>query len=547
MAANHTTLTSTTYRCQFGETFKLTPENYRQWSNDERTCLRSENALGIVERTELRPGGQSQPAIQAAKQYDIRLGKAYALIHATCMPAARTYLRNLEHPADMWESLKDTSEAVHSQTGTMALVRSFTNHRLREADSRINVYIVRLLDIRDALTETGDQITERSVIAHLMNTLLLSFGMIQRVINVKPRADHTLEYIIRTLLEEESAFKIEHTDADTSLTSGTALAAVATSPNPLHGRGCSRGSYRASYRGRGRGGYSHGGIRSRTSMDSWNCNKVGHSRVDCRGLKKEPDTRAHAAFTIVRSLMAYICSTDITWIIDYGASHHLCRESSDFTELNTMTHHIEVFVGDASTITAPEFDTIRLLLRTGSTLTIEALHVLKLKTSLLSVRRLHQLHPVTFNHNHCTVRELIISRRNDHVFEFIGSVIRIATAAAATAAVAQISGELWYQRLGHLGRQSVRDLLKSELMPELIHVNNTTDDSDEEPEFGNSANAGSDPDPSSTWLVCVKAKQQRHYTRKLVERTTAPFQLVHSDQCRPINPPLAAGARYFIL
>lgn len=101
----------------------------------------------------------------------------------------------------MWEALQDTYEAIPSQTGTMALLQSFANLHSHETDSSINDYIVYLLDVRDLLTETVDPITDCMVMAHLLNTLPPSFGMIQWIINYNPCQDLTMEYIIGTLVE----------------------------------------------------------------------------------------------------------------------------------------------------------------------------------------------------------------------------------------------------------------------------------------------------------------------------------------------------------
>ena len=47
-------------------------------------------------------------------------------------------------------------------------------------------------------------------------------------------------------------------------------------------------------------------------------------------------------------------------------------------------------------------------------------------------------------------------------------------------------------------------------------------------------------------ITCIKSKLRRHYSRKPAQRTSRPFELLHSDSCRPM-PPSKAGSRYFIL
>lgn len=88
-------------------------------------------------------------------------------------------------------------------------------------------------------------------------------------------------------------------------------------------------------------------------------------------------------------------------------------------------------------------------------------------------------------------------------------------------------------------------MLKKEPMPALTGNAVKADNSDREPKPNASSNPASEP--SSTCLVCVKAKQQRHYMHKPVERTSVPFQLVHSKLCGPITQISFAGAGDFIL
>lgn len=51
-----------------------------------------------------------------------------------------------------------------------------------------------------------------------------------------------------------------------------------------------------------------------------------------------------------------------------------------------------------------------------------------------------------------------------------------------------------------------------------------------------------DTNPPSTCASYIKAKQQRKIIKKLVERTTQPFELIYSDLCGPISPPSLIGA-----
>jgi len=84
--------------------------------------------------------------------------------------------------------------------------------------------------------------------------------------------------------------------------------------------------------------------------------------------------------------------------------------------------------------------------------------------------------------------------------------------------------KMWHLRLGHLGLDTLK-----KLVPAASYVNKEKNDLD-----------------IKSCLTCIRAKQQRAYNWKQVEKTTKPFHLLHSDLCGPLIPS-HSGYRYFIL
>jgi len=83
--------------------------------------------------------------------------------------------------------------------------------------------------------------------------------------------------------------------------------------------------------------------------------------------------------------------------------------------------------------------------------------------------------------------------------------------------------ETW-PSLGHLGLESLKKLL-----PLASYSNDENEDT-----------------TIKQCIICIKAKQQRSYNRKPVEKTTKPFHLLYSDLCGPLTKS-HSGYRYFIL
>ena len=84
--------------------------------------------------------------------------------------------------------------------------------------------------------------------------------------------------------------------------------------------------------------------------------------------------------------------------------------------------------------------------------------------------------------------------------------------------------EMWHLRLGHLGLDSLKKVLPA-----------TAFSNEEQSDLA-----------IRNCLTCIRAKHQRSYNRKPVEKTTKPFHLVHSDLCGPLALSHSAY-RYFIL
>lgn len=597
------------YRCKYGETPKLTSTNYSTWRTDIESFLRTEDVLEIVRGNEPAP----LAGVQAIQRYRSRVGKAYGLISNSCTAPIKIYIRDMEDPTEIWNTLKEKLDTASSRAGQLALAHTFGNLRPLNSDTSISQYITRLMDIRDQLAGTTQELSDEKMVGHLLTTLPPSFNIIRRVITHSPLEMQTFDYVINTLMEEEKTMHNEFdnaTNASTSLTSGSALTASTRGSHRgrgnrgNHGNCRGRGSYGGRVGYRGRGGYrsSRGrgrGIDKSTSNDisshkiygsCWHCGNRGHMMSECWKLQREqreqqeqaeddlPDTRAQGTIVVARGTMAVsrraLVSTHnnrnsnnrkTEWIVDSGASHHLCRERHDFQTLHPLSRQIEVIIGDGSPMIASAKGIIKLSLPSGRTLTIEALLVPRLHTSLLSVSELAKTEYVQFFDDHCFLSGRAIGRRQGGIFNFLGTVKRqwrashlatpIYTSTSISTSMDTLTStkgmstqvtyslaatlkpnlELWHQRLGHLGMQSVKALLKMQAQPEDVKMVDIADihlESGQEGEENHEENEDTELCPT-----CVKAKIRRKFARKPVEHTKQPYELVHSDLCGPISPP----------
>jgi hypothetical protein len=110
------------------------------------------------------------------------------------------------------------------------------------------------------------------------------------------------------------------------------------------------------------------------------------------------------------------------WIMDSGATHHLCHVRRGFQTLYSLPKQIEVIIGNGLPILASAKGTIKLNLPSGRILTIDALLVPKLHTSLLSVSELEETGAITFFEGHCFLVRQPIAIPRDSLYHFEGTI-----------------------------------------------------------------------------------------------------------------------------
>ena len=227
------------------------------------------------------------------------------------------------------------------------------------------------------------------------------------------------------------------------------------------------------------------------------------------------------------------------WIIDSGASHHLTSDGSLFVALQPLEEDIAVTVGNGNTIKAIGIGRVYLEFPFGTKLSIDALYVPGIQRSLLSVSQLNDILPLTFQNGYCYSGTQMIGILRNRLYELIATPVPMrlpfshtyipdqslsTTGQSAAFSTTVPSLEIWHLRLGHLGFESLKKLL-----PLASYSNDENEDT-----------------TIKRCIICIKAKQQRSYNRKPVEKTTKPFHLLHSDLCGPLTQS-HSGYRYFIV
>ena len=399
------------YRCKYGETGKLNHVNYRQWCRDIQFLLPAEQALPIVLGEEVRPEGRNANT----SDFNRRSGIGAAMIHASCEDSVKAYLHSMRDPHTMWLELKDKLDTVNSRAGRTALLRRFNQLRPSPNQS-IAIYITELLTCSKELTGSEQEIPKETFVSHLLTTLPKEFDLIIDIITHRPAEEQTTDGVIATLIEWESINQTRRSVPQQSMNSSATMLAPAAlaayTPTPIGKK------LRPPTRFRSQAPYNRSTYQRTTNFRSsnkpnpnssvcWYCLKPGHQKQGCwlrqqaesarqereKGSRQGTRVRKEigevdAIFASVKALVGTYKRKENqdegVWIVDSGASHHLCYERHLFESLKRMETPAPVSIGDGSALLATGYGRVSIRIE-GYCLRIQALYVPGLTYNLLSV------------------------------------------------------------------------------------------------------------------------------------------------------------------
>ena len=234
-----------------GSLERLGSSNYAAWKNNMRRLLHMVRAWNIIEGRKqlppLPPGGlASQTATAFAARarrddFEVRRDEAAGIIYNACLSPVRIFIEGIDDPAHMWLTLTERLVTASTAIGRQALYQKFMT--LKPVKGKpIGEYLSDLLEIRNQIAGTPEEISDVACKTHIFTSLPAVFDMTLKIQQNRP--DATIESIIDALKEEER-IRTMRTAPDAA---AEAFAGEGSGMRRNH-RGGSRGG-----RGRSRGG-----------------------------------------------------------------------------------------------------------------------------------------------------------------------------------------------------------------------------------------------------------------------------------------------------
>ena len=468
----------------------LTGTNYNTWKVQCKMALLKNQVWDIVAGTETAP---TDAAPLAA--YQIRKDKALATIVLAVDPTLLYLLGEPEDPKIVWDKLQGQFQKK-SWANKLSLRKRLYAMRLDEGGS-VQDHLRNMLDIFNELAIVGSPVDDEDKVVHLLASLPPTYDMLVTALESNTSVP-SMETVTERLLHTERKLTEEESE---------------------HGLVSRRGKFNTK------------------GPRCFRCKKHGHIKKNCpqvkdKAYKAEAEDSSDESVTIVLEHVLTVKSSK-EWIVDSGATTHMCNDKTLFTEMNAV-NDVKVSLGDGRVLKA--FGRGRV----------------KLKVSVSNCSKSHVLYDVLFvpdlAYNLISVSS--IGKTNDMITVFCESGCEVKTTDGKVVATGTRRGKLyyldcvdgnhevvniketacttvddWHRRYGHLSETSLRKLSNEGLVD------------------------GFDFDTSrklSFCEACVEGKQHRTKFNTSTSRCNEILGLIHSDVCGKVDPSSLGGAQYFL-
>ena len=220
------------------------------------------------------------------------------------------------------------------------------------------------------------------------------------------------------------------------------------------------------------------------------------------------------------------------WIIDSGATSHMCNNKELFVDYRELTQPEKVTLGDGRSLDVVGKGTVELTMSLPNQETqrcklMNTLYVPRLSVNLFSVSKASKAGKVaSFDEQRCCIRnqknKLIATAKR------VGSLyyLECEDSCEQVNTASETQSDVWHARYGHLGMQSLAKLSSDKLV------------------------SGFNYRVSKQKLFCEPCAQGKlhrsSFPKDGAKRAEKPLELVHSDVCGKMNTKSLGGAEYLL-
>lgn len=488
----------------------LDGRNYRTWRVQCQMALMREGLWGLISGGEVEPDEAERRVAYAARR-----DKALATIVLSVETSLLYLLGDPVDPKIVWERLAGQFQRK-SWANKLELRRKLYAMKLTD-NGVMQEHVKALTEVMDELAMIDEPVKEEDRVIHLLTSLPPSYDMLVTALEASPDVPKW-EVVTERLLHEE-----KKQQSRVEETSGKGEEEALATRN-IRGPRC------------------------------FQCGKIGHMRRHCpeaagkfrgppRDRRSPPRDRKREAYgaaeegsedsdeegtgLLVTQPSTRKISGQGRWIVDSGASSHMCNNLHQFHKFRTLRQPLEVTLGDGHVLKATGRGRVTLEMNVPTGKTRCTLHdvllVPNLAYNLFSVSKATEAGKSTeftkmgCNIRHTSGRRLIARGYRQRSLYYLDEGKELDQAHTTT--------ETWHRRFGHLGSQALTKLEKM--------VNGLT--------LTRSAEVA-----SGVCVPCADGKQHRTPFQEGTRKTSRVLELVHSDVCGKMGSKSLSGAEYFV-
>lgn len=532
---------------------KLNNENYASWAYRCKLALQSKEAWTVIEETcpELNEDNQAQ--VEAWKKKDTT---AKFIIGSTISDNQLHLVKRKTTAKEQWEALR-SHHHVPTMGSQVRLMANLFSERIGQNGNMVN-HVEKMMNIMDELTEMDAPVDNRYAIGAMIASVNRYYSALVTGIEQWPDDRLTLQALNAKLVEEwrkrqafprsdpearrqteRTRFRTEETRIKTEANSNSRTSEASKVQSVV--------SLPHSMPHRGRINHTPLRVEDMESEDGYlchRCGKPGHFRSNCpsrhndlrnklnvtereSGNKEDDDDAFWYVFVCFNSSASEKEVKENQWLVDSGASAHMCARRELFTTLRPVTEE-NVCIANGEKVPIRGCGNIRLTVNTGNgkmNVTLhDALWVPELDINIISVSKLSgNGYTVVFTNEECNVikhnKSMCIGKFHNNLYKLND----VTEERHSTRALQErdLCIHEWHKRLAHRNLADVRKMSSQGI------VFRTCNHSD-------------------ICEACVKGKMARKPFPKKATPVTAALEVIASDVCGPIQVESIERAKYFV-